>query len=293
MKKMTLTMLVAGLTAPAISDEQQLKGMTTDYASSWLSENLTERAAEVFDYASALITLGGKPEYDLTVLKAYDQDGAASQFWFSQLNANRTSDYTTVNLGLGFRRFSENKHWLVGANAFYDHEFPYDHQRWGAGLELKSSVVSFTSNQYWGLSDEKSDKNSVKMKVRDGADYGLAIAIPYLPSSRIGYDYFRWDGLGSNQDTKGNKSYLSAQLTPWLGIEAGRKDFRSALEQDDNYVSLTFSHALGATDQPVGLSVSESPYQLRSVDYLRHKPVRRHNKLVKSTTSFSGRAVGL
>ena len=55
----------------------------------------------------------------------------------------------TLNLGLGNRFLTLDNKLLLGANAFYDHEFPYDHGRTSLGLEAKSSVGEINYNKYF------------------------------------------------------------------------------------------------------------------------------------------------
>jgi adhesin/invasin len=37
---------------------------------------------------------------------------------------------------------------MLGVNAFYDHEFPYDHGRYSIGLEARSTVGEVNANMY-------------------------------------------------------------------------------------------------------------------------------------------------
>ena len=70
---------------------------------------------------------------------------------FTQGSIFLHDDRKTVNLGLGHRVLEFDKKLLLGANAFYDHEFPYDHQRASIGLEARSSVGEINANKYWAL----------------------------------------------------------------------------------------------------------------------------------------------
>ena len=57
----------------------------------------------------------------------------------------------TLNLGLGDRFLTLDNKLLLGANIFYDHEFPYDHGRTSLGLEAKSSVGEINYNKYFNF----------------------------------------------------------------------------------------------------------------------------------------------
>ena len=57
--------------------------------------------------------------------------------YFTQGSVFYEDNRTTLNLGLGYRKLSDNKMLLTGINAFYDHEFPYDHGRTSIGFEAR------------------------------------------------------------------------------------------------------------------------------------------------------------
>ena len=79
------------------------------------------------------------------------EDLKDTTFWQGSIFSNDGRE--TLNLGLGYRRLSDDEKWLYGVNAFYDHEFPYDHRRASIGAELKSSVVEFNANKYYALTE--------------------------------------------------------------------------------------------------------------------------------------------
>ena len=60
---------------------------------------------------------------------------------FTQVSAFYTDNRTTLNAGLGYRRLVSDNTLMLGVNAFYDHEFPYDHGRYSIGLEARSTWV--------------------------------------------------------------------------------------------------------------------------------------------------------
>ena len=76
---------------------------------------------------------------------------------------------------------SDDRRWMTGFNAFYDHEFPDYHQRASLGLEMISTPFSLAGNYYKGISGYKTDKDGGQQKPVDGYDAKLSAA---LPSSR-------------------------------------------------------------------------------------------------------------
>ena len=120
---------------------------------------------------------------------------------------------TTVNLGLGYRYLTPDEKWLYGTNIFYDHEFPFNHQRLGFGAEIESSLYRMGSNYYQGLSDWKktgkgfsdgdrghgfSDSNIEKPL--DGMDLEIAGRLPFFPELELAVRGTRWFALTGLND---------------------------------------------------------------------------------------------
>ena len=95
-----------------------------------------------------------KPEFSIRTIQPLHESENLQNTWFWQGSwfHHDGGSRNTVNLGLGYRRLLGNDKWLLGANFFYDHEFPYDHQRTSVGAELRSTAFEFNSNYYWGMS---------------------------------------------------------------------------------------------------------------------------------------------
>ena len=72
---------------------------------------------------------------------------------------------------------------MFGLNAFYDHEWDYDHSRASIGGEIKSSFLELNYNQYFSNSDSKTGKNGKSEEAVDGYDLELGFQVPYIPSA--------------------------------------------------------------------------------------------------------------
>lgn len=137
--------------------ESELDAYAEGFASEWLSNS------EV----SVRGVSNGKPTVGLlTVQPIYGSADFADTF-FSQMSAFNNEDRQMLNLGLGYRRLSEDKFWLYGLNVLYDHGFPYDHQRGSVGTEPRSSVIGLNSNKYFGISRWKMGQGcDLKLRLR-------------------------------------------------------------------------------------------------------------------------------
>jgi hypothetical protein len=199
---------------------------------------------------------------------------------FTQGSIFLHDDRKTVNLGLGHRVLEFDKKLLLGANAFYDHEFPYDHQRTSIGLEARSSVGEINANKYWALTKWKKAGISDE-RALDGQDIEAAIPLPYVNWAKASVRHFRWEGVDGASDLKGNDYSLRAEVPIFRGlsIEAGVRDFDN--KKDEHFVRLTYSPKAPVDTLKTPQLVSNEAYTLTSMEDRRYEKVRRENLIVK------------
>ena len=199
---------------------------------------------------------------------------------FTQGSIFLHDDRKTVNLGLGHRVLEFDKKLLLGANAFYDHEFPYDHQRASIGLEARSSVGEINANKYWALTKWKKAGISDE-RALDGQDIEAAIPLPYVNWAKASVRHFKWEGVDGASDLKGNDYSLRAEVPIFRGlsIEAGVRDFNN--KKDEHFVRLTYSPKAPVDTLKTPQLVSNEAYTLTSMEDRRYEKVRRENLIVK------------
>lgn len=232
----------------------------------------------------------GKPEYSISTIQEIgaETDLSGTVFWQGQVSNHDGGDRTTVNLGLGYRKLSDNEHWLFGANAFVDHEFPYDHQRVSIGLEAKSASVDLTVNQYKALTEWQDAALSTQERALDGTEIELGAQVPYVPSARLFLKSFKWDGVDSASDVKGTSYSLQFKRSFGSGwsLEAGHKDFDN--RPDEDFARITYRLGIGS-DGEVGDTaplISNNIFETGSVKHRALEKVRRTNRIVKQTGGF-------
>jgi hypothetical protein len=198
---------------------------------------------------------------------------------FTQGSIFLHDDRKTVNLGLGHRVLEFDKKLLFGVNAFYDYEFPYDHQRTSIGLEARSSVGEINANKYWALTKWKKAGISDE-RALDGQDIEAAVPLPYINWTKASVRHFKFEGVDGASDLKGNDYSLRAEIPIFQGlsIEAGVRDFDN--RKDEHFVRLTYSPKLVDTLKTSQL-VSNEAYTLTSMEDRRYDKVRRENLIVK------------
>ena len=223
--------------------------------------------------------LGENPSGSILLLKPIAESEDLSQTLFMQTSAAYDDSRTTVNAGLGIRQLISDKKILLGLTAFYDHEFPYDHQRMSSGGEIRTTVGEVNANYYKELSGWKGPDNSEK--AAGGYDIELGIALPYMPSAMLRAKTFAWNGEDGADDLKGNTFSLTGSIVPNLTFELGHTDFNSV--EDEQFVKLSYALPFGGkgTTSDDGIVISSKAYELTSMVDKRLEKVRRENKIVK------------
>lgn len=227
----------------------------------------------------------GKPTFGIVTLTPLYESADKTETVFNQASLFKNAGRQTLNLGIGYRRLSADETWLFGANAFYDYEFPHDHQRSSVGIEASSSVISFNANQYFGLSGWRAVDATVEEKALGGDDVEVGLSLPYIPSSRLYYKTFRWNAVDGASDLKGTTTSLAISgdvLIPGLGLELGATNYDG--RSDSEFVKLTFKYPPPEKRSPLFANVA---YELVSMKDKRLEKVRRTNKIVKQTRSSS------
>ena len=73
---------------------------------------------------------------------------------------------------------------MLGVNSFLDADFGEGHRRGSIGLEAKKSILDFTFNEYFKISNQKFP-DSVKEQVLSGREYNLSSQVPHMPWATI------------------------------------------------------------------------------------------------------------
>ena len=225
----------------------------------------------------------GKPTISILGIQPLYESKDFQDTIFGQYSLNNFNDRQTINLGLAYRNMSADERWLYGVNVFYDHEFPYDHQRYSIGLEAQSSALEFNANKYTSISEWKAGENGIDESAVDGHDAEIGLVLPYMPYSKLYHKEFKWSGLNGADDLKGGTTSLELSgelLAPGLTLELGRTIY-DGNQINNNFAKLTFSKDFGQERRSQISMFSKEMYVLSSMKDQRLKKVRRQNKIVK------------
>ena len=242
---------------------------------------------------------GQKPTTGILVVAPLSDQEDIENTLFTQVSAFYTDNRTTLNAGLGYRRLVSDNTLMLGVNAFYDHEFPYDHGRYSVGLEARSTVGEVNANMYQATTKWETGKNRLQERALDGWDIEAGLPLPYMNWATVFIKRYKWDGVVGAKDLKGNDAQLRAYvpILPGLEIQAGRT-FKDD-DKDSNYFIATFNIAEAFSNKPNQQVqwFNDTAYKLESMEDRRYEKVRRKNiivKQVKSTvTGFTAKAKGV
>ena len=242
---------------------------------------------------------GTKPTTGILVVAPLSDGDDIENTLFTQVSAFYTDNRTTLNAGLGYRRLVSDNTIILGLNAFYDHEFPYDHGRYSIGLEARSTVGEINANMYQATTKWKSAETGFEERALDGWDIEAGLPLPYMNWATVFVKRYKWDGVDGAKDLKGNDAQLRAYvpILPGLEIQAGRT-FKDD-DKDSNYFIATFNIAeafSNKSNQQVQW-FNDTAYKLESMEDRRYEKVRRKNIIVKqvrsTVTGFTAKAKGV
>lgn len=225
--------------------------------------------------------LEGKPQIGILTVQPLFESGDLTSTVFTQASIFNFDGRQTVNIGLGYRYMTDDENWLIGVNGFYDHEFPYDHQRSSVGVELRSSVIEFNANQYFALTDWRVGANGLDERALDGFDVEAGVALPFMPGGRIYHRQFKWDSVDGAPNLEGSTTSLAIAgdlLVPGLTFEVGATDYDGDRETRE-FVQLTYRYS--PDDTKVTPLFSDKAFELKPMRDHRLDKVRRENRIVK------------
>ena len=167
---------------------------------------------------------GWKPLYSVETIQPLGHyDDTSRHVWFTQQRISRASDIgTTLNVGVGYRRISQDDRRLYGAHLFYDHRFLRQHDRLSGGLEYMSGESEFRFNWYGSASDERILDANLHTLERVANGYTLEYGKTFKNArwARVYVEGYHW-----NQERQADKNGLrlgsELQLTPRVSVDMG------------------------------------------------------------------------
>jgi adhesin/invasin len=229
---------------------------------------------------------GEKPTAGLLIVAPLTDKEDIFNTVFTQVSGFYQDNRTTLNLGLGYRHISDNKKFLYGINAFYDHEFPYDHGRTSVGVEAMSTMWEIRGNKYWATTDWKTGKHGQQERALDGYDLEAGIPLPYMNWATVFIKHFKWDAYDGADDLEGQDLSFRAQFPGFLTgleVEAGRSFYKDYRNESFVKMSYNLTEIFKEKKSYREPWINKTAFRLESVEHKRFEKVRRENLIVKQT----------
>jgi len=226
-----------------------------------------------------------KPEIGIKTLKPIFKNENDITFIQGSLFTH-DGDRETLNLGLGKRFLKDNENLMLGINAFYDHEFDYNHHRTSIGAEIQSSILELNMNNYFAISGKKIGRNDNLEEALDGYDLEVGTHLPFMPTWKFYTKMFEFDVPDGN-DFEGYE-YSSEFLIPNSGLtlDVGRTEYTDY--QDEWFFKISYN--FNDVDRSQHL-IKNQAYERVSMKDQMEKKVRRDN-IIKKDLGFVMKAGG-
>lgn len=197
------------------------------------------------------------------------------------LEADTSDRRDTVNAGLAYRYIMPDEQHMFGANAFFDHQWPYHHNRMSLGLDYKTSLYGVAVNKYIGLSDWRARGDGYEEKALGGEDVELSGRLPQAPELELfakGYHWEQEKTAALNPDGDDIFGYqFSAEYTPINALTIRSSATRdNEMDDTEGEVTLRLNYTFGQSWDDLWERPS---YNLDSVLDRRFEKVRRTNEI--------------
>ena len=230
--------------------------------------------------ASIQINEDDNPDIEILALRDIETSNNSNLFTQFSIHTQETNgnDRLIGNIGIGYRKLSDDKTNMVGINMFFDNDFNAGHQRGSIGLELKGANLDLTANSYHKISNMETYK-STEEQVLSGYTINLASQIPYAPWAKINLQNYSWENEKASSDTEGNSIALEAFLTPSVQIEF-KNDMSDNSGVDDEFTSkLTYTYPPREDGKSMQDGFSNVAFEKENVQNKLKDKVNRNNNL--------------
>ncbi len=258
------------------------------------ASNSGEISSKISEYVSNLIPGEGLTE---TSIKLNDKDEDQIKFSILGLrnileedNSNlftqfslRTKEVNSDgrihgNLGIGYRKLSNDNSMIYGANTFIDADMFEGHRRLGYGLEAKASLLDLSLNRYQKITNMKTIDGTAE-QILSGWDYNLTTQVPYAPWAKFSFKGYKWEGEKTSKDSRGNKYISELNINPSLQLNLSMDD--SSLEGVDDVLEaeLLFVYPPRENIRTMDEGLSDLAFEKEDMQAKLNEKVRRNNDL--------------
>ena len=280
MRLITLLFVLLFSTNLFAGDEQKVKQGLVERFTSGLSdavENILDGEGDT----QVRIDMGEdyKPEFSIVTVRPiaihHSVDATFIQLQLSD-HKIRGDSRLAGNIGVGYRKLSDSKTSMTGANFFFDYD-EKGNARASVGVELRSSAFDALANYYSAISGDKTVGDYTE-RTLDGYDISVVGQVPYIPWVNVIGNSYNWEAEKNSKDSKGEKFSLEMALTPNLIAEVGFDD--NNISGTDNFAKITFIYPPRETPTASTEFVSEKAFVQFDMSTELLSIVRRTNKQI-------------
>lgn len=222
--------------------------------------------------------------YAFDLLTPLIDDPARVVFLQGGIRHDATSNRTTFNMGAGDRHFGDD--WMLGYNAFFDHEINRGHSRVGMGGEAWADYLKLSTNLYLPVSNWKDslDVAHYQEKAARGMDVNAMYYLPQYPQLGLNLKAEQYWGKEvalagtSNREANPYAATVGLNWSPVPLLRVGVEQRHAKGGRHDSNVNLGLEWKLGST-----LEQMLDPHQVeasRKLQGMRHDMVERNNNIV-------------
>ena len=230
--------------------------------------------------ASIQINEDDNPDLEILALREIESTNNSNLFTQFSIHTQETNGHDRLigNLGLGYRKLSEDKSSMMGINVFLDNDFNAGHQRGSVGFELKGANLDLTANSYHKISNMETYKDTEE-QVLSGYTINLASQLPYTPWAKINWQNYAWENEKASSDSEGNSIALEAYLTPSIQLEF-KNDMSDNSGVDDEFTSkLTYTYPTREDGKSMQDGFSNVAFEKENVQKKLKEKVERNNNM--------------
>ncbi|CDG22986.1 putative invasin [Xenorhabdus poinarii G6] len=252
-------------------------GEASQKIQNWLGHYGTTRVQASMDTHGHL----DNSQFDM-LLPLYD---TRDQMAFTQFGIRHIDKRNTVNIGFGQRHFFDD--WMLGYNAFFDHDITGNHSRLGLGAEYARNYLKLATNGYFRLTNWKESHLLTDYDERPANGFDLRIqgycpSLPQLGGKLMYEQYFGNEvGLINQEHRKKDPSAFTVGVDytpiPLLTFGIDRKQGISGSGGDTQF-SMALNYEIGA---PWSKQIDpDAVATKRTLQGGRYDLVERNNQIV-------------
>ena len=261
-------------------DEEKLKKSIIEKFTSGLSSSISNILEGEGD-TKVQIDMGEDyhPEFSIVTVRPISKHHS-NDATFIQLQLNeqkiRGDGRLSTNIGIGYRKLSDSKDSITGANVFVDYD-EEGNTRASVGLELRSSSFELLANYYQAISGGQT-VGTFTERTLDGTEISAIGQVPYLPWANVVASHYQWEANKNSKDSKGDKISLEMTLTPNFVAEVGYDD--NNISGTNNFAKVMFVYPARETPTATTDFISDTAFVQIDMSSELLSIVRRSNKQI-------------